>query len=156
MRDSLRRTHALIIAAIVAATVNSPTAASALDDLCDRRELARPDAAPGSLRSKASRFAPRLVVRFWFRPGADTRQRESAQSSALAEAPAPPRRPTRLDADVEEPFGWQVSLRWDLAEMAEAVAPQRFAEPARPLPSECLMRDAAAERFFDEYEGELQ
>ena len=152
-----RTARAAAVAALLCAVCAQPAVADALDDPCERRESTASDAAPTSLRGKASRFAPRLIVRLWFRPGADTQQRESAQSSALAEAPSPLPRPTRLDADVEEPFGWEISLRWDLAEMAEAVAPTALSEPDTLLPSECMMQDRTAARFIDDYdEGELQ
>ncbi|QDG49770.1 hypothetical protein FIV42_03160 [Persicimonas caeni] len=123
----------------------APVAATALDDPCERRDERANSAEDASLRTKASRFAPRVAVRIWFQTQDDRRDAARAWPNAVtaapvpAPAPAPDPAPLYRDADRVQPFGWQVGVRWNLVEMAEATD---LLEPNIPelTPTECLRR----------------
>lgn len=72
---------------------------------------------PGSLRQKAALFAPEIHLSIWYRTQADARAQ--ARSLALTATPTP----HQFNAQEQAPFGWQVSLRWNLVDMAEAFLP---------------------------------
>jgi hypothetical protein len=145
------------LAAALAVLLWSPTAL-AFDGFCEPADEAADKPAERSsttsLREKASRFAPRLQIRVWFEPSDDRRAREQARSSALTQGPHPaqpdPLRPDPVQnsADYREPYGWQVSVRWDLVEMAEAMRPNLAESSDRLLPTECLENQTMARRLL--------
>ena len=128
--------------------------ALAFDGICKPEDDPAENARPSSLREKASRFAPRLQLRLWFEPGDDRRSRDQARSSALTQGPNPSQpepmvpNPVQYSADFGEPYGWQVSVRWDLVEMAQALRPSLADSSERLRPTACLENQTMARRLL--------
>lgn len=128
-------TAAALLAGALLCLAPNPT--RALDDPCERR--IRREAAPedNSFRAKASHFAPRVAIRFWARSQGNRRRAAYVLPASVVAAPAPT--PTARDADIAEPFGWEVGVRWNLVEMADAVDLTDTVAP-EITPTECLRR----------------
>jgi hypothetical protein len=100
---------------------------------------------------------PQLRFRLWFQPSQDRTQREQARQNALTSAPPPNSQPVPLpvqyNARAREPYGWQVSVRWDLVEMAEAVHPSLSGSMSQLTPTGCLQDQDVATRLLLESSG---
>lgn len=90
----------------------------------------------GALRQKAALFAPEVHLLLWYRTQADTRTQ--ARSPALAVAPSP----HQFNATQQSPFGWQVLLRWNLVDIAEAFLPIVDAQEDIPTSPDCWIAEA--------------
>jgi hypothetical protein len=136
----------------------TPSPAWALNGICKRADESSTGSRTHSLRDKASRFAPQLNVRIWFEPSDSHESRQQAQTdlnqthlnqtSTLTPAVTPAPRPIRRQARVSQPYGWQVSVRWDLVEMAEAVRPSLAGSTIRPTLTECLDNQTTARKLL--------
>ncbi len=126
-------TRRIIPLLLVALACLESSSTMALERACERGVEPSQQADATSLRARASRFAPRLAIRFWFRAQGDARHDSSLTAAALTAAP----KPVGRDASLTEPYGWHVGLRWNLVDMADSAGLLAHESP-RLTPTRCL------------------
>lgn len=140
----------VVAVAVGAAAVLSTAAAFAGAPPCPSSQK---DAAehPPTYRAMAARFAPRVTLRVWFHPDGQREERDrqpATRSAAVTAAPNPPAtQPARRTVQWHEPFGWQVSLRWNVLDIAEAVVPELDETTPRLRSSECYEQRSLADQL---------
>ncbi|AWV89995.1 hypothetical protein [Bradymonas sediminis] len=101
----------------------------------------------GGFRQKAAPFAPDIMLRLWYQERA--RNQGRARSHAIAQLA----RPDQIISVAHEPFGWQVSLRWNLVDIAETILPGDENQ-SRIYASDCAAFQHPYEDFFRLDEGD--
>lgn len=96
----------------------------------------------GGFRRLAAPFAPAVAVRVWYQSRAQTQQQ------ARAYVITKPARPHQVLRVLHEPFGWQVSLSWNLVDIARSVLPGEET-PLRLYASDCAAFARPADALFD-------
>ncbi len=130
------KTCTYLVALLAGLVTLSPSAARARTRKCRDVTLTH-RTRPPTFRMMAARFAPRLSVRIWFHVDTRGQQRDEApttRQSDLTNAPAPTPQPVQRTYYDDRPFGWQFSLRWDLAAVADSFV-QDTGETVIPLRS---------------------
>ncbi len=145
---------ALVVAAIVALW---PQTASTLEDPCaldlSGQDVSQQDVRRGSVRQKASRFAPTLRLRLWFRPDDRHEDRQQTVASALAAAPEPAAgydQPDRSKFESDRPFGWQIQFQWDVIRMLQVARPADFEVAERLESTRCRILRQRVGREIEE------
>lgn len=104
-------------------------------------------ATAGGFRQKAAPFAPDIMLRLWYQERA--RNQGRARSHAIAQLA----RPDQILSVAHEPFGWQVSLRWNLVDIAETILPGDEHQ-SQILASDCGAFQPPYEELFRLGEGD--
>lgn len=98
----------------------------------------------GFFRQAAASFAPEILLRVWWRD--ELKERRQRQSTELANmAASTPHR--RIDQQFA-PFGWQITLRWNLVEIAESL----WSDPrdeTNLFIDDCLLLDPFSEALVE-------
>lgn len=146
---------ALVVAAIVvlwpqsAATLEDPCGLDPSQQSASKQYASRQDVRRGSLREKASRFAPTLRLRLWFRPDHRQEDRQQTVASAVVAAPEPATgydQPDRSKFESDRPFGWQIQFQWDVLRMLQMARPASFELAGRLESTRCrLLRQRAGQ-----------
>ncbi|MFP4600740.1 MAG: hypothetical protein ACLFVJ_20970 [Persicimonas sp.] len=145
---------ALVVAAIV---VLWPQSASTLEDPCaldlSGQDASQQDVRGDSVRQKASRFAPTLRLRLWFRPDDRHEDRQQTIASAVVAAPEPADgydQPDRSKFESDRPFGWQIQFQWDVIRMLQVAPPAGFEVAQRLESTRCRILRQRVGREIEE------
>ena len=93
-------------------------------------------------RRLAAPFAPAVAVRVWYQTRTQTRGR------ARAYVITKPALPDQILSVAHEPFGWQVSLSWNLVDIARTILPGDET-PLRLYASDCAAFDRPMDALFE-------
>lgn len=96
----------------------------------------------GGFRQKAAPFAPDIMLRFWYHER--TRNQDRARSHAIAQLA----RPDQNINITRVPFGWQVSLSWNLVDIADTILPGDET-PLRIYASDCAVFQRPLDALFE-------